>query len=82
MAFLGLKNYTGIVFLQLKNLVSYVMVAKPCPCYTTIRCPWFFDPRTKTKNEHFPCQESGLSRIFEVIVSTSGKTLDNINELV
>jgi len=33
----------------------------------------------ETRNEHFRCQGSGFSQIFQLIVSTSEKILNNIN---
>ena len=38
-----------------------------------------FEPRTATGREHFARQDNGLSQIFELIVSTSKKRLNNIN---
>ena len=41
-----------------------------------------FEPRTATGNEHFALQDSGLSQIFKLNVSTSEKRLDNKNMVV
>ena len=38
----------------------------------------FFEPPTATGSEHFARQDSGLSQIFKLIVSTSKKRLNNI----
>ena len=38
-----------------------------------------FEPRAATGSEHFARQDSGLSQIFKLIVSTSKKRLNNIN---
>ena len=36
-------------------------------------------PRTATGSEHFARQDSGVSQIFKLIVSTSEKKVNNIN---
>ena len=41
-----------------------------------------FESRTETGSEHFACQDSGLSQIFKLIVSTSEKILNNVKEVV
>ena len=41
-----------------------------------------FEARTETGSEYFACQDSALSQIFKLIVSTSQKILDNINAVV
>ena len=38
--------------------------------------------RTETGILHFACQDSGLSQIFQLIVSASEKTLNSINVVV
>lgn len=35
--------------------------------------------QTETQSKLFTCKDSGLSQMFELIVSTSEKTLNNIN---
>ena len=42
----------------------------------------FFEPRTATGSEHFARQDSGVSQIFKLMVSTSEKKLNNINGVV
>ena len=39
----------------------------------------FFKPRMEAGREDFACQDSGLSQIFKLIVSSREKTLNNIN---
>ena len=38
-----------------------------------------FERRTETESKHFAFQNSGLSQVFKLIVSTSEKILNNIN---
>ena len=40
------------------------------------------EPRTGTGGKDFACQDSGLSQIFKLIVSTSEKILNNTNVVV
>ena len=37
-----------------------------------------FEPQTETKTEHFACQDSGLSQIFKLIISTIEKILTTV----
>ena len=41
-----------------------------------------FESRTETGSSHFAFQDSGLSKIFKVIVSTTYKILNNLNVVV
>ena len=54
--------------------------------YTLYRYIWdwvvltiVFEPRTATGSDDFARQGNGLSQIFQLIVSTSEKRLENIN---
>ena len=39
-------------------------------------------PRTEAGSEHFACQDSGLSQIFKVILTTSKTILKNVTVVV
>ena len=41
-----------------------------------------FDPQTVTRKEHFACQDSDVSQMFNLIISSGGKILSNIKVVV
>ena len=41
-----------------------------------------FELRAESGSEHFACQDSGLSHIFKLIVSTTKEILKDINVIV
>ena len=78
---------------MIKMLGGWGLIKMECPILFSAPLPTFcfappplardvFESRTETGSEHFACQDSGLSQIFKLIVSTSEKILNNVKEVV
>ena len=77
-----LMEHDVTIMMRTVGFVSMANVRCVCPINRELETRDVFQQWTETESEHFACQDSGLSQIFKVIVSTSEKILNIIGKVV